>query len=247
MQQLIDIGNTFLKTVLVDADKTHFVGQMELSDAETFRSVHQKFGFPVTCLISSVRDIPEWLMASFGENTRISILSHQTPLPFRLNYSTPATLGSDRIAAVAAAWARFPDKNVLIIDMGTCITYDILTSRGIYEGGSISPGIHMRLKALHAFTGKLPLVEPVMKTPFTGKSTVESILSGVMCGVQAEIDQFIQTYEKIYEELTVIVGGGDNNYFDKQFKNNIFAASNLVLDGLRVILDFNENQQIDQK
>lgn len=247
MQQLIDIGNTFLKTVLVDADKTHFVGQMELSDAETFRSVHQKFGFPASCLISSVRDIPDWLIASFADQTRISILSHQTPLPFKLNYSTPATLGSDRIAAVAAAWARFPDKNILIIDMGTCITYDILTSQGIYEGGSISPGIRMRLKALHAFTGKLPLVEPVKETPFTGKSTVESILSGVMCGVQAEIDQFIQTYEKIYEELTVIVGGGDNNYFDKQFKNNIFAASNLVLDGLKVILDFNENQQIDQK
>ncbi|MDP3461703.1 MAG: type III pantothenate kinase [Bacteroidales bacterium] len=245
MQQLIDIGNTLLKTVIVDTDKTLFIGQMELSDVNTFQSLHHQFGFPASCLISSVRDIPDWLIASFGQNTRISFLTHMIPLPFSLNYNTPATLGPDRIAAVAAAWERFPNKNVLIIDMGTCITYDIITSQGVYEGGAISPGIRMRLKALHSYTGKLPLVEPAGETPFTGKSTVESILAGVMFGVQAEIDQFIQSYEKIYEELTVIVGGGDNKYFDKQFKNNIFAASNLVLDGLRVILDFNENQHID--
>ncbi|MBS4057092.1 MAG: type III pantothenate kinase [Bacteroidetes bacterium] len=242
MNQVIDIGNTLLKTAVFEGELLVAEARMDLTDSPRLLAFQDSFGFPESCIVSAVRHIPEWLLRHFEGRTRLIILDHSTPLPFAISYSTPETLGRDRIAAVAAAWKRFPDRNVLVIDMGTCITYDLLTAKGVYEGGAISPGLHMRFKALHSFTEKLPLIDPESPTPFVGKSTTESIRSGVMHGIQAEIDQTIASYEKIYEDLTVYVGGGDNKYFDKQLKYNIFAGSNLVVEGLKVILDFNEFQ-----
>lgn len=242
MNQVIDIGNTLLKTAVFDGELLVAEARMDLADNTRLLAFQDSLGFPESCIISAVRHIPEWLLRHFEGRSRLIILDHTTPLPFAINYSTPETLGRDRIAAVAAAWKRFPGRNVLVIDMGTCITYDLLTAKGVYEGGAISPGLHMRFKALHNFTEKLPLIDPESPTPFIGKSTTESIRSGVMHGIQAEMDQIIASYEKIYEDLTVYVGGGDNKYFDKQLKYNIFAGSNLVVEGLKVILDFNEFQ-----
>jgi len=244
MQLLLDLGNTLLKAALWEGSKLLTETSMDAEDTETLKQLTESYGTPKLCFIATVREIPEKLHV-FLSAFNVQQLSHNTNLPFGIAYRTPATLGADRIAAVAAAWKRFPDTNVLVIDMGSCITFDLLTADGMYQGGSISPGIRMRLKAMHAFTGRLPLLEPLPDTPMTGKTTSESMLSGAVNGTRFEMQQYIHQYYKIYEDLTVIVSGGDNKYFDYQFKNSIFAASNLVLEGLKVILDFNENQKLE--
>lgn len=244
MQLLLDLGNTLLKAALWDDSQLLAEASMEAENATSLSQLVEKHGNPELCFIAAVRELPESLSA-FLNSFEVKRLDHTTKLPFTIAYNTPATLGPDRIASVAAGWKRFPGRNVLVIDMGSCITIDLLTATGIYEGGSISPGIRMRLKAMHTFTGKLPLLEPATEAPITGKTTSESMLSGAINGTRFEMHQYIDQYRKIYEDLTVIVGGGDNKYFDYQFKNSIFAASNLVLEGLKVILDFNENQKLE--
>jgi len=236
----IDLGNTLAKAALFEGDT--MMGPF-VFDPENPEELIEMFGprnTPEVCMIASVREIPETLIEKLSLFTQVSILDHKTKLPFSISYETPETLGRDRIAAVAAAWKRFPGQNVLVIDMGTCITYDLLTKEGVYQGGAISPGIHMRFNAMHKFTNKLPLATPAAEVLLTGKTTIASLQSGVMNGVQAELEALTTRYEALYEDLTVLIGGGDNKYFDKKFKINIFAASNLVLEGLKVIIDFNE-------
>jgi type III pantothenate kinase len=241
MKICIDIGNTYAKVAVFDENQQVDFIQFQLNEMEVFRLFIEKHTSFKSAMICSVREIPDELVTKINAS-KVIVLDHTTPLPFRNEYETPETLGPDRIAGVAAAFARFPEKNVLVIDMGTCITYDLLKSEGTYSGGMISPGIFMRFKAMHAFTGKLPLVEPEMNIPCIGKSTKTSIQTGVMKGVQAEIQGIIEEFSLIYKDLTVLIGGGDNKYFDKKFNCSIFAASNLVLEGLKVILDFNDIQ-----
>ncbi len=235
----IDLGNTLAKAMF-SGDQTP-VGPVffnpELPDA--LKQALEQHP-PVAAMISAVRDIPDPLYSLVEQHCQLYVLSHLTPLPFVIDYKTPETLGRDRIAAVAAAYFRFPDRNVLVIDMGTCITYDFLSANRRYLGGAISPGIGMRLRAMNAFTSRLPLAEMGRNAPLIGTSTLLSLQSGALNGVKAEIDGMIRMYEENYPELLVLVGGGDNNYFDSKFKNSIFAASNLVLEGLQAIMDFNK-------
>ncbi len=239
-QLVIDLGNTLAKAAVYEGN--------DLISREQFSTDTVLVDWLLSqrrikrAIIGSVRPIPKDVMNLFSENKGFIVLGHETPLPFQLAYKSPHTLGRDRIAAVAAAFHRFPGQNVLVIDMGTCITFDLIDSEGIYRGGAISPGVGMRFKAMNRFTASLPLVEASESVPLIGDTTAGSLQSGVMHGVQAEISGIISAYEGIYKELTVLIGGGDNKYFDKRFKNNIFAASNLVLEGLKVILDFNEDQ-----
>lgn len=187
-----------------------------------------------TVLPESV-DLMNFLMQQFS----LLALSDKTKLPVVNLYNTPDTLGKDRIAAVVGARRFFPEIPVLTIDAGTCITYDFITDKNQYLGGGISPGIRMRIKALHTFTGKLPLVSLEEDAPLIGKTTNESILSGVLNGVIAEVDGLINRYRELYPLLKVILTGGDAIYFDKKLKSNIFAVPNLVLLGLKDILSYN--------
>lgn len=239
---LADIGNTRIKTACVERGQLQHQFSIAVNRSADLPDLLKACPPAVRCWIAAVRDVPKAFYQALPTSCVMAHLTAQTPLPFRISYDSPETLGSDRIAAVAAAYGRFPKTNVLVIDMGSCITYDLLTAEGVYKGGGISPGIHMRFKAMHHFTGKLPLAEPVRSVQLTGNNTQKSIQSGVMNGVQAEIDGIISQYEDVYEKLTVILGGGDNIYFDKQFKNNIFAVSNLVIEGLQVVSEFNDNQ-----
>lgn len=236
----IDLGNTLAKAALFEGDTMLEPFVFDPESPENLIKMIEPLNSPGVCMIASVREIPETLIKKLSLHAQVSVLDHNTKLPFSISYETPQTLGRDRIAAVAAAWKRFPGENVLVIDMGTCITYDLLTKQGVYEGGAISPGIYMRFNAMHKFTNKLPLATPASEVLLTGKTTITSLQSGVMNGVQAEIEALISRYEAVYEDLTVLLGGGDNKYFDKKFKINIFAASNLVLEGLKVLIDFNE-------
>jgi len=166
-------------------------------------------------------------------------LDHNTPVPVRNLYLTPETLGKDRLAAVTAAHHLFNDANILVIDAGTAVTYDFITSKGEYLGGSISPGLTIRFRALNTFTERLPLLKTTEIDYLTGRNTEESILSGVINGLRLEIDGIIDEYSQIWPKMKTILTGGDAIYFEKILKNNIFADPNLVLNGLKLILDYN--------
>ena len=165
-----------------------------------------------------------------------------TNLPFKNLYSTPKTLGIDRIALVCASVGEFPDNNVLIIDAGTCITYDFINSKNEYLGGAISPGVRMRYKAMHNQTANLPLLTTEVPKQIIGDSTANSMHSGVVNGVLNEIDGTISQYKEKYQDLTVILTGGDAKMLSKQLKSSIFANSNFLLEGLNFILQFNQHK-----
>lgn len=240
MQLAVDIGNSYSKAALYKEEQLLEFVYFNEQQPYTLSAIFEKYGNPSQGMIASVRNISPEFLTFLHSVCPIKILDHTTSLPFKITYSTPQTLGRDRIAAVAAAFGRYPGKNVLVIDMGTCITYDILQADRLYPGGSISPGITMRLKAMHHFTDKLPLAEVDGSASLTGRDTLSALQSGAVWGVQKEIEGIIDAYSSIYEELTVLIGGGDNKYFDKKFRISIFAASNLVIEGLKIIMDYNE-------
>ncbi|MCK9453362.1 MAG: type III pantothenate kinase, partial [Bacteroidales bacterium] len=231
---LLDIGNTLNKAVaLEDGQFTSVESFADDAGLICWLEVRPHFKRAIICAVKPLPDeIARWVRI----HPQVLVLDYNTPLPFSSTYESPQTLGPDRIALAAAAFKRFPNKNVLVIDMGSCITYDFLDAQGVYRGGAISPGVLMRFKAMNSFTAKLPLVEPLAETELIGRNTEASLQSGVINGVQAEIDGIISRYEANYKDLTVLIGGGDNKYFDKRFKVNIFAGSNLVLEGLNAIV-----------
>ena len=159
-------------------------------------------------------------------------VSHQVKLPFKINYLSPSTLGIDRICNVAAISKINPFTPRLVIDIGTCIKFDFLNAENEYEGGSISPGLLLRFKALNLFTNNLPLYEASNEVSLIGNSTESAIQSGVQNGMNAEIIGLILEYKAKYTDLNVFVTGGDAHYFDLAQKNVIFADENLTLKGI---------------
>ncbi len=160
-------------------------------------------------------------------------------LPFEMSYDTPETLGLDRIAAAAGAYAVNTESDHLVIDIGTCMTVDVLSAQNGFEGGSIAPGLHLRLKSMHEGTGRLPLIEEVNPTGWIGKSTVESMTNGSVNGMEMEIMGRISRFHDHYPNGLVHLTGGDMELFAEVLKNHIFADPNLVLKGLNEILLFN--------
>jgi type III pantothenate kinase len=208
------------------------------------KKTFEKYPAVRSAILSAVKDYPEEADAFLKQNTYFLKLDSHTPLPVKILYKTPRKLGKDRIALAVAAYATFPGENVLVIDAGTTITYDVVNNKGEYLGGAISPGIRMRLKALHTFTGKLPLIEEPDTIPdWVGNDTRSAILSGVLNGVLAETEGFIQSYQARFPQLKIVLSGGDEKYFDKRLKNNIFALPNFVITGLKEILDYNEEKR----
>ncbi len=172
-------------------------------------------------------------------NCNAIVLNSKTSIPLTIEYETPKTLGSDRIAAAVGGNRLFPRHSVLVIDAGTCITYDLVTADKVYKGGAISPGLKMRYEAMHHFTRNLPRLEYGKESKLTGSSTALSIHSGAYNGMKNEIDGMINQFRENYPNLRVIITGGDLIYFDKKLKNNIFARPNIVLTGLNQILRHN--------
>lgn len=236
MNLIIDIGNTLVKLAVFEQDRMiDFKIEQEISD-EKINQFISNYTIK-SAIISSVRVDEEFEVL---KKYNLLTLSHSTPLPLKNCYQTPQTLGLDRLAAVVGSAIQFPDNDVLTIDMGTCITFDFLTAKKEYLGGSISPGFEMRFKALHHFTEKLPLIEyDKNQNNITGDSTVSSINSGVYNGVRNEIEGTIKQYMVQYSNLKIIVTGGDEKRFDLEPKNRIFADEFLVLKGLNEILKYN--------
>ncbi len=233
MQLILDIGNTAIKAAWFRGHEL-----LEIRTVNEARQLPPDYfnhpGKPDQIMVASVREVDPDFLNSFY--VPMHHLSGSTKLPFENQYTTPQTLGSDRIANAAGAWSRFPGKNVLVIDCGTCIKYDLMLAEGVYAGGSISPGLVMRYKALHNYTGKLPLLDPANEAHLTGKSTAESIHSGVINGMIAEIDGIIARYNKLYPGIECILTGGNHTLFYGKLKSRIFAAPALTLEGLNTIL-----------
>lgn len=191
-------------------------------------------------IISSVRIADASILAFLEDELDLVVqLSSSIRLPIQSEYLTPETLGNDRLAVAVAATVLYPKEGVLVVDAGTCITYDFVTKEGVYMGGSILPGINMRFKALNELTAKLPLIKQEVLSTFVGTSTKTSIQTGIMQGVLHELSGFKAQYEQQFGNIRVIVTGGDASYFESQLKNEIFALPNLVLIGLNKILDYN--------
>jgi type III pantothenate kinase len=190
-------------------------------------------------ILSTVKAYPTEIDTYLSQHYNTVFFSHHIPVPVINKYSTPETLGKDRLAAVVGAWHLMPANDILVIDAGTAITYDLITSAGEYLGGGISPGLTMRYNALHTYTGRLPLLDYYDDVQLIGSDTASCIKSGVLNGAVSEMEGIIQRYQLVYPGLKIILTGGSHNYFDKRLKIKTFAAPNLVLEGLNLILEFN--------
>ncbi|QRM88225.1 type III pantothenate kinase [Lacinutrix sp. WUR7] len=240
MNLIIDVGNSFVKIAVFQQDKMIYSCKVKSKEvSKTLRKIRKEYKNINKTIFSSVGKLRKTDIAYLEKYYDILVLNHETSIPFTNLYSTPKTLGIDRIALVSASVQQFPDKNVLIIDAGTCITFDFITAENEYLGGAISPGIRMRYKALNHFTANLPLLDTEMPKSIVGDATATSMHSGVVQGVLLELDGAIQKYKLKYPDLTIILTGGDANFLSKQLKSSIFANSNFLLEGLNFILQYN--------
>lgn len=240
MNLIIDVGNTKVKIAIYSKSKLLRLIRCEVEEIETvYRELQKRYKTLHKVIISSVGKVDEKSFFFLQDIPNVLYLTHKTLLPFKNSYKTPKTLGVDRMALVSASVKQFKNNNVLIIDSGTCITYDFINSNNEYLGGAISPGINTRYKSLNNLTANLPLLKPKVPKEIIGNSTKNAIHSGVIYGVLNEIDGIIEAYKKKNEDLTVILTGGDSKFLSKQLKNSIFANSNFLLEGLNYILEFN--------
>lgn len=236
MNVVIDQGNS--------AAKVGIFNHQNLMDNRTFATLDTlksflQHSFAKNIIVSSVKENADEILTWAVRASNKYALHHSLPLPIKNLYTTPATLGADRIAGVCGAKAIFPLETCLVIDAGTCVTYDLIDHQGRYHGGGISPGLAMRFQALHTFTAKLPLIHPKSNAPLIGNSTESSIQSGVVNGMLLEMEGMAQQYAEAFGDVRVILCGGDAMFFENQMKASIFASPELVLIGLNSILNYN--------
>ncbi|HHS95947.1 MAG TPA: type III pantothenate kinase [Phaeodactylibacter sp.] len=243
MNLIIDIGNTKVKLATFDGEELRQHWQWDTLDSQKLHSLLQQKKIKHLA-ISSTKGISKKLLGQLNKQVPVLVLEADTPLPILNRYKTPKTLGKDRLAAVVGAHHLYPRKNCLVIDVGTCITYDLITRKGEYLGGGISPGLDMRLKAMHTFTAKLPLVKRNKQTQLIGNTTVSALRSGALLGAVYEVEGMIAAYRKNYKPIQVLLTGGGLDFFVYHLKTKIFACPHLVRIGLNKILNYNaENKK----
>lgn len=239
MNLIIDEGNSSVKAAIYQSDRQIVFKVIDALEVEKqllswTHECHLK-----ACIITSVVVGVEERFAFLKTYVeKMVIVNSTTKVPFKNRYATPKTLGIDRIALATATFTQYPNKNVLVIDAGTCITFDFINKEGEYLGGAIAPGIRMRLKAMHHFTSKLPLItdSDFDINKFIGDSTKNAMLSGVYNNVVCEIEGVILKYQIEFKNLTVVLTGGDHLFLAKNLKNPIFAKPFFVLEGLNALL-----------
>ncbi len=254
MNLIVDIGNSRVKIAVMNqsAASQSAMSQGAASQglilwSESYDDIAQvdiaslveRFKIKRSIICSTRGDmsgVADQLRGLIGESL---LFDHTTPIPIANSYSTPETLGRDRLAAAVGARVISSADNQLIIDMGTAITIDLVTRSGGFEGGVISPGVGMRLRALHEFTASLPLCHATEESLDVARCTKEAIEQGVMRGVEYEVRGHIERMRAKWGEIDIIFAGGDAKYFDKQIKNTIFAPSELIFVGLNRILEYN--------
>lgn len=238
MNLLVDIGNTFIKIAIYNSGEIVFNKKYKLYLVKDLNNLRKKYAF-TKAIVSSVRKNNPYFVQHLSKNYNLVLLDHNTKVAFKNLYKTPKTLGKDRIAAVAGALKLYPGKRLLVIDIGTCITYDYINTKKIYHGGNISPGVELRLQAMHQLTSNLPLVSRKYHKDQLGKSTKSALQNGAVWGIKSEIEGFIKTLTKKEGSLTVILTGGDAEYFGEILESKIFVDPNLVLKGLNELLEQN--------
>lgn len=242
MKLIIDIGNTVAKLVAFDGDDPVEEVRTSNESLAALGAFAAKYAF-THGIVGAVREItPQAEDRLQALHIPLLRFTSSTPVPITNRYRTPQTLGSDRLAAAVGARSLKPGKDLLIIDAGTCVTYEVIDALGNYWGGNIAPGMHMRLRALHEFTAKLPLVEAEGAVPGMGYDTDTAIRSGVLRGMKYEIEGYIRSMRAKYPKLLVFLTGGDKINFDTTIKSIIFADKFIVPRGLNKILDYNNDK-----
>jgi type III pantothenate kinase len=241
---VIDIGNSRTKIALFNQHDLMFNVPMDRFTVDHAKMLKDEHPQLKKVILSTVKPWDEELKNFLAENfDQFLELDHHTELPIENLYETPETLGKDRIAAAVGANELFPDQNLLVIDAGTAITYDLVSEKNQFVGGNISPGLEMRFKALNQFTGKLPLVGYQDEFQPIGRNTTEAIRAGVQNGLIFEIAQTIDLFNRNYQNLQIIMTGGDSNFFDRKLNYSIFVHFNLTLIGLNRILEHNAEKK----
>lgn len=240
MNLLIDIGNSYTKLGIFDTFRRIRISQFKSLSEKDLVEFLASFDQLKAAIVSASGNMPNFLLSVLQKKIPFTVeLDYRLPLPLTIEYSTPETLGKDRIALVAGAQHLFLNSTVLVIDIGTAITFEFLTAEGIYKGGNISPGLEMRYRALNQFTDKLPLLAPKTDFPYLGDSTENAITSGVQSGMIYEIEGYINEMQGKYPGIKTVVTGGDCFFFAKKLKSTIFAEADLLFYGLNKILEYN--------
>ena len=238
MNLVLDVGNSLLKIALFE--KSELIQKLKFSENYKKNTEDIISKYKVThSIISNVGRIDDSIINILKESTNLLLVSNQLKIPFKNLYKSKNTLGQDRLALVSAAAFNFPNENVLIVDVGSCITYDFKNNNNEYLGGGISPGISMRFKSLNTFTSNLPLIDFDSIYQLIGNNTKNSITSGVVNGTISEINGIIQQYREEFKNIRIILTGGDSNFLLKKIKNTIFADRNFLLIGLNKLLEDN--------
>ena len=240
---VIDVGNSRIKAaVFEDAILLEVFAFTKIELKKNIQNILNKFEKVTHLVIASVGDVEKQDFLEFNLQINVCFISNSDPFPFQNKYNTPKTLGIDRMVLAAGAVLQFPQQNRLVIDAGTCITYDFIDADNKYLGGAISPGLRLRYESLHSFTAKLPLLTVAIPNSLIGDSTFDSIHSGVVNGMVYEIDGFINEYRTKFSNFIIILTGGDTVFLAKRLKNTIFANSNFLLESLNQTFQY-KNQQ----
>jgi type III pantothenate kinase len=241
---IIDIGNSRTKVAIFSGAKlidSYAYDAITVQDLSTLRNKYPGIGKAILSSVASFHpSVGAWLKSSCPYFLE---LTSRTPMPILNNYKTPETLGLDRLAAAIGALVIFPGHDLLVIDAGTAITFDLIESNGTFAGGNISPGLRSRFRALHEFTDNLPLISEIDQVPLIGKTTEEAIKAGVINGIIHEMDGTVDLLKKQYPEIQPVLTGGDAPFFERRLKNPIFVQFEITLIGLNRILDYNVEKQ----
>jgi len=236
---IIEQGNTLTKVAIFENRQIEALFSYEDFNSDVIEYLFEQYNLKQG-ILSSVIHVEKNITDSLLQKlSKFIFLDETVSLPIEIAYETPDTLGKDRLAAAVGANFLEPNKDILVIDAGTAITYEFIESSGIYIGGNISPGMTTRFKALNYYTQKLPLVSEPDVIPLLGSNTISAIQAGVVNGIVYEMDGYINDLRLKYPNLLVFLTGGHSFYFERRLKNCIFANINLVLTGLNRILEYN--------
>jgi type III pantothenate kinase len=238
----IDVGNTRVKVAVFEKDTMldKFVFPY-IDFQKEVNKIINTYPKVTTIVVASVGKIEKDSFLDFSKKINIHFINKEDKFPFTNLYTTPHSLGIDRLILATGAVLQYPIKNRLVIDAGTCVTYDFIDENDNYLGGAISPGIRLRYEVLHNYTAKLPLLEKEIPENYIGNSTNQSIHSGVVNGLILEMEGFINTYCENYKNFIIILTGGDAEFLAKRFKNTIFANPNFLLESLNQTFQYNHN------
>ena len=238
----IDVGNTKVKAAVFE---NNTLLHKEIFNLALFKNeieeILKEHPLIKNMIVASVGKVEAAAFLHFSKQVNVHFTTRDNHFPFQNLYSSPNTLGIDRLVLATGAVLNYPNKNRLIIDAGTCVTYDFVDENDNYLGGAISPGIRLRYEALHNYTANLPLLTKEEPINTIGDSTQQSIHSGVINGLTLEMDGFINSYSNIYKNFIIILTGGDTDFLAKRLKNTIFANQNFLLESLNQLFQYNQN------